>query len=156
MFHLRPADISPVPTKFSASECASASLKSEGANARTILLVEDDRPVRGVLVRLLSVHGFRVLEAENAGCAEPLWRNHQDEIDLLLTDVVLPGGVSGCELARKLRQNNPALTVVFTSGYNTEIVDLNFEPRTHFIAKPYRPDDLIKLLNGAIELNLQN
>jgi DNA-binding NtrC family response regulator len=119
-------------------------------------LVEDDRPVRGVLVRLLSLHGFRVLQAENAGTAEPLWHNHRDEIDLLLTDIVLTGGASGCELARKLRQNNPDLAVVFTSGYNTETIDLSPESRTHFIAKPYRPDDLISLLRGALGRNIQN
>ena len=146
-----------MPTQLSVTECATASSDSRrGASARTILLVEDDRPVRGVLVRLLSLHGFRVLQAENVGTAEPLWNSHRDEIDLLLTDIVLTGGASGCELARKLRQNNPDLAVVFTSGYNTETIDLSPEGRTHFIAKPYRPDDLISLLKGALGRNIQN
>lgn len=122
------------------------------------MLVEDEDGVRRVLARFLLSKGFEVLCAENARAAEPIWREHQSRITMLLTDVMLPGGISGCDLARSLQLEKNDLTVIFTSGYNTEFAEFSaaVNPGTYFIAKPYRPDQLLDLVNRAFSAAAKN
>jgi two-component system, cell cycle sensor histidine kinase and response regulator CckA len=124
----------------------------------TILLVEDEDGVRRVLARFLLSKGFEVLCAENARAAQPIWREHQSRIGLLLTDVMLPGGMSGCDLARTLQTDRNDLSVIFTSGYNTEFAEFSasVNPGTYFIPKPYRPDQLLELIDKAFQMAVQN
>jgi CheY-like chemotaxis protein len=86
------------------------------ADASVILLVEDDPDVRGVARRLLERAGYRVLEASDAAAALE-WLRSGARIDLLFTDVTLPRGVSGPEIAREAATLRPALPVLFTTGY---------------------------------------
>ncbi|HWN94278.1 MAG TPA: response regulator, partial [Methylomirabilota bacterium] len=89
----------------------------------TILLVEDDGAVRNLVTRLLKMHGYRVISAETGRAALPLWEQHKDEIDLLLTDVVMPDGISGRQLALCCQADNSHLQVIYTSGYNVELTE---------------------------------
>lgn len=86
----------------------------------TLLLVEDEEIVRRPIGTFLRKLGYQVLEAANGNQAFLLWRRHQEQIDLLFTDMVMPGGVSGLELAEKLRGEKPQLKVIISSGYSTE------------------------------------
>jgi PAS domain S-box-containing protein len=87
----------------------------------TLLLVEDEEIVRRPIGIYLRKLGYHVIEAGNGNEAFSLWRQHHDEIDLLYTDMVMPEGVTGLELAEKLRNEKPALKIIITSGYSTEI-----------------------------------
>jgi PAS domain S-box-containing protein len=87
----------------------------------TLLLVEDEEIVRRPIGLYLRKLGYRVIEAANGNQAFGLWRQHRDQIDLLYTDMVMPEGVSGLELAEKLRGEKPELKVIISSGYSTEI-----------------------------------
>ena len=87
----------------------------------TLLLVEDEEIVRRPIGIYLRKLGYHVIEAGNGNQAFNLWRRHRDQIDLLYTDMVMPEGVTGLELAEKLRSEKPGLKIIISSGYSTEI-----------------------------------
>jgi CheY-like chemotaxis protein len=120
----------------------------------TILLVEDESSVRDLMSRTLKWHGYRTLEASNGEEAMALWREHRGEVALLLTDLVMPGGMSGQQLARQLQADNPRrLKVIFTSGYSAEIVKrgLALEPGERFIQKPCPPQEMLEILRHCLD-----
>ncbi len=87
----------------------------------TLLLVEDEEIVRRPIGFYLRKLGYRVIEAANGPQAISLWGQHRDQVDVLFTDMVMPEGVSGLDLAEKLRAEKPGLQVIISSGYSTEI-----------------------------------
>lgn len=118
----------------------------------TVLVVEDNAALRRVVTRQLGELGYRVLEAENA--ATGLRLMEQENIDLLLTDVVMPGGTNGRELARRARQRWPRIKVVFTSGFSE--TRLNGDPGplaacTPLLSKPYRKEELASAAREALD-----
>lgn len=113
-----------------------------------VLLVEDEVSVRDVLSRFLSAKGYNVLTAENGRAAESVWRMHRHDIDVVVTDVMLPGGMSGCRLATLLQGQKPGLEVILTTGYDSEFAEFaaGATAHTRFLAKPYRPDEMLELI----------
>ena len=105
----------------------------------TILVVEDQNSVRRVLSQTLRVHGYAVFEAGNGQEAVTLWQTHGPKIDLLFTDMIMPEGMTGLELAGRLRDFKPDLKVIISSGYSTEISDKNAIDRAGilYLPKPY-------------------
>ncbi len=87
-----------------------------------VLVVEDEPAVRAVIKRVLERLGYRVFEAESGPAARRLWDEKNGEIDLLLTDMGLPGGMTGLDLAESLIVRKPNLKIIIASGYNTELV----------------------------------
>ncbi len=110
----------------------------------TILVVEDEVAVRAVARLALRRLGYTVLEADNAPAALRLWTELGGRVDLLFTDIVMPGGMSGHELAARLQLLKPDLKVLFCSGYTREVEQ--FEPgdgrNASFLAKPYKAAEL--------------
>ena len=123
-----------------------------GRGAGVILLVEDDASVRNLASRLLTLYGFRVIVAENGRDAIPIWERYSEEIDLLLTDVVMPHGVSGRDLANRCQADNKRLRVIYTSGYNVELSTGNgwLRDGIHFVQKPYNPEQLLSAVRAAL------
>ncbi|GAB4249629.1 MAG: hypothetical protein Kow00109_25670 [Acidobacteriota bacterium] len=114
----------------------------------TVLLVEDDPAVMGVSKRLLEELEFRVLTAETAEQARELFFSRAAEIDLLITDVILPKG-TGPDLARELQSRRPDLPVLFVSGYTGEALDLRgvkIEAGQAFLQKPFNREALAEKL----------
>ena len=104
---------------------------------RTILLVEDEPFVREATCSILEHAGFEVLSAEDARDAMHAYEECQQRIDLVMTDMVLPGR-SGQQLGQDLRERSPEVVVLVTSGYgNAEYETEAPESRTYFLAKPY-------------------
>jgi PAS domain S-box-containing protein len=131
---------------------ASAAVPLVHGRGETVLVVEDNAPLRRVATRQLGELGYRVLAAENATAGLRLME--QQSIDLLLTDVVMPGGVNGRELARQARQRWPRIKVVFTSGFSE--VRLNGDAGalssfTPLLGKPYRKEDLANAARQALD-----
>ena len=118
----------------------------------SILFVEDDASVRSLVDRLLTLKNYRVFTAENGPAAMPLWEQHRGEIDLLLTDVTMPLGMSGRDLAAHCHSQNPQLKVIFTSGYNMELStpDGWLRDDVNFLQKPYRPEQLMQLIETVL------
>ena len=118
----------------------------------TVLVVEDNAALRRVVMRQLGELGYRVLDAENA--AEGLQLMEKESIDLLLTDVVMPGGTDGRELARRARQRWPTIKVVFTSGFSETRLNGNASPMfscSPFLNKPYRKEELASAAREALD-----
>jgi CheY-like chemotaxis protein len=118
----------------------------------TVLLVEDEESVRELAHAMLKRLGYTVLCATNGGEALMLVKNYDEPIDLLMTDVVMPG-INGRELAERMSIARPAIKVLFTSGYTENVVvhhgivdkDLNF------IGKPYSLEMLARKLRAVLE-----
>jgi PAS domain S-box-containing protein len=119
----------------------------------TILLTEDDPDVRQMLAALLQTAGHTVLTAENPDCAIERARTHTGHIDLLLTDVVMPGG-TGRDLARRMADIRPDLRVLYISGYPEYGASGSsgsvLEPGLPFLAKPFTRDVLIQKINDML------
>ncbi len=121
----------------------------------TILLVEDEDSVRSLTRRLLQNFGYTVHEAASGPAALKLCRSKSFQIDLLLTDIIMPEGVTGRELAEQLRADNPKLKVVFTSGYSGEVLghDTEFvrQSSSRFVAKPCSPQILLQTIRQYLD-----
>lgn len=119
----------------------------------TILVVEDEPAVRHLVEHLLRQNGYRVVAAESGQRALAIFAEHGDKIDLLLTDMVMPDGVSGRQLAQQLMAQRPDLKVIYTSGYTADAVvpDVSLIPGENFLAKPYPPADLARLVRAALD-----
>jgi len=122
------------------------------AGNETILVVEDEAQLRGLAAYTLKFHGYHVIEAEGPAQALALWPEKSSVVDLVLTDMVMPGTMSGGEMAEKLRHAKPGLKVVYTSGYSA--VRAGQEPaiwgERNFVAKPYLPDALVQAVQDSL------
>ena len=112
----------PVTTEQSTAETAAAAADAKARGSAIILLVEDETPLRKLISQILRGAGHTVLEAANGDEALAVSARHANAIDLLLTDVIMPG-MNGPELVAKLRSRRPAMTIVFMSGYDNELID---------------------------------
>jgi PAS domain S-box-containing protein len=119
----------------------------------TILAVEDEMPVRMLARVCLQRKGYRVLEASNGREALDVWKKHKDEIDLLLTDQIMPEGMSGCELATHCLAEKPSLKVIYSSGYSLEMIEAgkNLTEGLNFLAKPYDPAKLANTVRHCLD-----
>jgi two-component system cell cycle sensor histidine kinase/response regulator CckA len=120
-----------------------------------ILLVEDESAVRLVTRRVLESFGYKVEEAAHAHEALELWGARPEYFRLLLTDMVMPQGITGRELAERLRRENPQLRIVFMSGYSAEIAGRDTEffrrHRCHFIQKPCSSRLLLETVRTCLD-----
>lgn len=121
--------------------------------SETILLVEDDDLVRQFAVRQLRDVGYKVLDAPHGPAALAIMRNHDEPIDLLFTDVIMPEGMSGRVLADEACKLQPDLKVVFSSGY-TETAILHhgrLDANVALLNKPYRRAELVACIRDALD-----
>jgi CheY-like chemotaxis protein len=122
----------------------------QGTN--TLLLVEDEEAVRRLAYHVLQEQGYTVLEARHGEEALQVYARHAGPIDLLVSDVVMPH-LSGPELARRLTAHAPGLRVLFLSGYHRDDLELKDLPgarRAYFLAKPFNPDELTRLVREIL------
>ena len=131
--HLPPAGGKPVRAPDSSETGAI------GAGRGTVLLVEDEKGVRDVVSSALGLSGYRVLEAEDGPTALEIFQAGRDEIDILVTDVVLPGSLDGIQIARRVLKARPELSVLFMSGYIQEALARSgsMPSGSRFISKPF-------------------
>lgn len=118
-----------------------------------ILMVEDDQALLHVAQLTLEHHGYRVLTAVTAVQALEIWKAERESIELLLTDLVLPGGLSGQELADLLKREKPMLKVIHTSGYHDEVVTrrLREAANSTFLRKPYSARQLAEVVRTSLD-----
>jgi two-component system cell cycle sensor histidine kinase/response regulator CckA len=135
-----------------AREHRPAAESAEGlTGTETILLAEDDEPVRDMTRIILSDYGYRVLAAENGAAAIAIFESTEETIDLLLTDVVMPG-VSGRELADRLTRLRPETKVLYMSGYTDDAIVHHgvLEEGVNFLQKPFTPDALARRVREVL------
>lgn len=121
--------------------------------SETILVVEDELIVRRMVSQCLKMFGYRVLEASNGVQALRIWQEHSREIALLLSDMIMPEGLSGLDLARQLRHERPELRVVIASGYCTDATqhDLPTDADVVFLPKPFDAQTLGAAVRSCLD-----
>ncbi len=122
-----------------------------------VLLVEDEELLREMQREVLQQHGYRVVEASDAVQALNLWKEHGQDFDIVVTDVVMPNGISGLQLGKQLQQSKPGVKLIYTSGYNSELAGRDFAANQGcaYLQKPYKPERLlhtVRELLGQIEV----
>src|SRR5439155_1505637 len=117
-----------------------------------ILLVEDEPVLRELVRDILMAYQYHVTEARSGVEALRIWDEQSGNFDLLLTDIVMPGGLNGLELAEQLRQRQPDLKVIFSSGYSAESSGKELrEDETAFLPKPYLPQQLAQKVRRRLD-----
>jgi CheY-like chemotaxis protein len=120
--------------------------------SETILLVEDETMLREIVADVLTQQGYRVLQAVSAVEALQTWDKQDGKIDFLLTDMIMPEGMGGMDLAIQLRQRKPELKILFMSGYSSEFMGgtLKLEG-SGFLAKPFQPSKLVQAIRQVLD-----
>lgn len=138
------------PTATPAHEGAEAAAEAK-THRGTVLFVEDDPAVRTVGLRMLGRAGYQVLEAADGAAALECLRTHTGSVDLLVTDVLMPG-LDGPALAAEAARLRPGLPAVFLSGYPGEVIARygDFVPGENFLGKPYSAEELAALVHRAL------
>jgi PAS domain S-box-containing protein len=140
----------------SADEIREAAAQDEelpsSAGDELILVVEDDQTLRNLMLRILSSAGYRTIAAEDGPDACDKLESI-DRVDLLLTDVVLPKGINGQELARKVRSRQPAAKVLYMSGYPRDALDGDgrLENQASLLTKPFSKDELVQMVRSVLD-----
>lgn len=127
---------------------------TKASNGReTVLLVEDELALRALVRRVLMKLGYQILEAPTAAAALAIWATNRSDVNLLLTDVVMPDGMSGLDLAKRLMAEKPGLKVIYTSGYSSEIAGKDFplQEGVNFLSKPFDPAKLSQLVRTTLD-----
>ncbi len=127
------------------------SQQNEAGGCETVLLVEDEESVRELVRVTLASRGYKVLEAENGECGLQTAEDFKDHIDILITDVVMPG-IGGRELAKKLLALRPGISVLYLSGYTEDAVVTQgaLGPATAFLQKPFTLQNLAKKVREVL------
>jgi signal transduction histidine kinase/CheY-like chemotaxis protein len=138
--------------------CPTANSPSQGETPHgneTVLLVEDEKSVRAVTRLQLERGGYRVLEASSGPEALKVWQSAASQVDLLLTDVIMPEGINGRKLAENLRGQKASLKIIFLSGYGGEILGESSEflrqTNSYFLQKPCAPRDLLCAVRSCLD-----
>lgn len=119
----------------------------------TVLVAEDEDALREMVVQVLKIQGYTVLEATSGCHALEVWERANHPIDLLLTDMVMPGGIMGSELAERLSSQSPQLRVIYTSGYSPGMAgkDASLLEGGNFLPKPYSIGKLAQFVRRCLD-----
>ncbi len=122
-----------------------------------ILVVEDEHSVRALARKTLQNAGYRVFVAADGPSAKALWAEEKHQIDLLFTDMVMPNGLSGRDLAEHLLKERPDLRVIYASGYSIEVAAPGFldSDTQIFMPKPYLPTELLAAVGRCLGVTPQ-
>ncbi len=142
---LPPAEQPPPPE-------APAPAPTPSTGSEVVLVVEDDPGVRMLLKRILAQSGRLVLTAESGPAALEVWKDHKHHVQLLLTDMIMPGSMTGRQLALRLLEEKPHLRVLYTSGYSREELRsvAPEELEGSFLPKPYLPEQLMAAVSECL------
>ena len=142
----------PWSTAVAAKEDSAQQTVPQAMGTQTLLLVEDEEQLRNISVQMLRQQGYRVFSAADGVEAMRLWEKHGPTIDLLLSDMVMPGGLTGMALGERCLQLKPQLKIILISGYSEEIIALESKSQAHvtFLAKPFRYQQLLDTVRLAL------
>jgi signal transduction histidine kinase/CheY-like chemotaxis protein len=133
------------------SESGTDLMRAADVQPRTILIVEDEAPLREMASMILKRLGHQVVVAQDGQEALKLWPQHRGKIDLLLTDMVMPGGITGRELADRLLRESPQMHVIYSTGYSVDLANsgINLVEGVNCLRKPYDATALVRAVKKA-------
>jgi two-component system cell cycle sensor histidine kinase/response regulator CckA len=122
----------------------------------SLLIVEDEPGLREIVQEVMKEYEYRVAVAASGAEALRIWDEHNGKFDLVLTDMIMPGGMTGLELIERLKQRKTDLRVIYTSGYSDELTgkDLSQDDKI-FLPKPYLPSQLARLVRKCLDAPLK-
>jgi PAS domain S-box-containing protein len=128
-------------------------LSSLPGGSETILLVEDDDFLRPSVCNTLSRLGYHVIPVSNGIKALEIWQARREDIQMLITDLVIPGGITGKQLAEQLLKQNPQLKVLYASGYSADIVGTDFPLKegVNFLIKPFHSQKIAQTIRDKFD-----
>jgi PAS domain S-box-containing protein len=140
-----------LPRVRAAAEAPAAAASPPAAGRETVLLVDDEEMIRKVGGAILRRYGYEVLLAEDGQRAVEVYRDQRDRIDLVILDLTMPR-LSGRDAVRRLLEVNPAVRVLFASGYSAEqLTDADQRRALGFVNKPYRPEELAQVVRTVLD-----
>jgi len=121
--------------------------------AETILVVEDEATLRRLFRNMLTRLGYRILEAPTGAAALEIWKQNRNEIQLVLTDLVMPDGMTGIDLSQRLLKDRADLPVIYISGYSREAVDstVDLQEGVNFLPKPFQLEKLAQIVRLSLD-----
>jgi CheY-like chemotaxis protein len=130
-----------------------AGMQANIQGSETILVIEDDQNLREIVAATLSNLGYHVLQAESSSQAESVFVANQEAIDLLLSDVIIPGGENGVSVAKRFCLRQPRLKVLFMSGYTDDAIVHHgvLDCSVRFIQKPFLPSQLVLKVRQVLD-----
>jgi len=148
MVYLPPAQ-GPVKKTF---ESGTDLIRAATNKSRTILVVEDEPALRGMAEKILKRLGYNVVTAQDGTDAVKFWPQLRGKIDLLFTDMMMPGGMTGRELAERLLKDQPGLPVIYSTGYTVDFAnpDVKLVEGVNFLFKPYDATALTRIVKKAL------
>jgi CheY-like chemotaxis protein len=144
-----------LPRSAEVANPASSSIADVSAGCGTILLVEDDAAVMLVTAEMLELSGYSVLRARNATEALERFDCDGNRIDILVTDLVLPDGLNGIELATAINRKRPELPVLLVTGYSEALLKVS-TPGMSVLTKPFGRSDLTRAVQQALDMQREN
>ena len=121
-------------------------------------MAEDEESLLEICSQILTMQGYKVLTARSGRHALEVWKSANGEVDLLVTDMVMPEGIMGNELAERLRAQKPGLKIIITSGYSSDMAgksDLQKED-INYMAKPYSIGKMSQFVRQCLDAPLKN
>jgi CheY-like chemotaxis protein len=142
----------PVCDEVPATSIPQTAAVAGSVKGQTVLLVEDDADVRALARSVLEEASVRVIEASDGPSALAMWQTHRDAIDLLITDMVMPGGLTGLELADRISLECSTLPVIFSTGYSVNLYseDRQFRKDVNYLPKPYLSHELTSIVSSVL------
>jgi two-component system, cell cycle sensor histidine kinase and response regulator CckA len=143
----------PAATETPAAAASKGEASGTQGGTETILVVEDEPVVRQLMQNILGRFGYQVLEAASGLAALKIWRQQPHRIALLLTDVVMPDGMTGWDLAEQLSKDQPKLKIVYTTGYGAELIgkERHLKEGVNFVQKPFTPAKLLQTVRRCLD-----
>jgi PAS domain S-box-containing protein len=140
--------------KASTPEAAGKLSKPEavrGGNEK-ILIVEDETGLREIVHQILQQYNYQVAVAASGAEALNVWDEYNGDFDLLLTDMIMPGGMTGRELAEELKRRKPDLKIIYSSGYSPDLIGKNLDlEQVTVVSKPYLPSQLLRVVREVLD-----
>jgi PAS domain S-box-containing protein len=141
-----------LPRKPTNGDPPAAPLQMPGGT-ESILLVEDEKPLRQLMQRVLERQGYQVHVAASGVQALEIWRERQEDFDILVTDMIMPNGMNGRELADTLRNDKPDLKIIYCSGYANNLPgkDAPLSAHEDYLEKPFEPVKLLQKVRDCVD-----